>query len=341
MGNYTKQNFRAGEVLRASQLNAMDAILEQLANNQGSGSGSGGSLDIHYTPEQIETILDYVKQTLYIPLISNEYDIHLDIPEWLEQYLFANSSTYLNEIIDNTVDIMQYLPLNWMQTIDTYVSGEDKLNLYINNNFYKSYVGFEVAGTGDIGLTLFIPEDNYISIVQAAMASMSGSDNIMSDNELYDMLGKVLILSMKNGDEFMSVITFTPYNCILTKLNYSDTINISSSGVLALNWIESICNNFGETYPSNFFNLSAYCKIAKNGYSVRQPSSCQFTGWPWELEFDVTDIADGMLCGKSYVHFMKNNETYHAEFLTDKDIFIDINAFKEFNDRISALENNN
>lgn len=34
--SYTKQHFRQGDILRASQLNAMDDVLAELANNTSS-----------------------------------------------------------------------------------------------------------------------------------------------------------------------------------------------------------------------------------------------------------------------------------------------------------------
>lgn len=49
---------------------------------------------------------------------NNEYDIYIEVPEWLSTYLFApNSNTYINEIVGDDADIMSYLPMHWTEYI--------------------------------------------------------------------------------------------------------------------------------------------------------------------------------------------------------------------------------
>ena len=50
--SYSKHNFKAGDVIRAAQLNAMDAQIEALSN-QGSQGGQGG-----VTREEMENAIE-------------------------------------------------------------------------------------------------------------------------------------------------------------------------------------------------------------------------------------------------------------------------------------------
>lgn len=192
----------------------MDDMLAELANNTSSG---GGDLNIKYTSEEVELILDTVKQMLIIPMPENEYDIYIEVPEWLSTYLFSeDSDTYLNEIAGDDADIMSYLPMNWTEYIDAPLSSKDKINLYINNTIYKSYVGIEVISDTTISMTMFVPEENYRILLQLITASMYGSSSSgdsMGEDELLKIAGKILILGLKNGEDSMSAMTTLPYKC--------------------------------------------------------------------------------------------------------------------------------
>lgn len=348
--SYTKQQFRQGDILRASQLNAMDDMLAELANNTSSG---GGDLNIKYTSEEVELILDTVKQMLMIPMPDNEYDIYIEVPEWLNTYLFStNSDTYINEIVGDDADIMSYLPMNWTEYIDAPLSSKDKINLYINNTIYKSYIGIEAGPDGPdspISITIFVPEENYTTLVRLMMSEMNGgssSDEPLGDDALMQILGKILILGAKNGDDSMGAITTLPYKCRQyygSGYNSYTETRTDADDIRLFNWVETLYNDFDNKFPDNCFLISTTCVVSEGGgYSFRTPSNCEFTGWPWKLTFDHTDFNNGVLYGKSSVQYIKNDDgTFTKDYLDDECEFITTNSFIDLKHRLEALENNN
>lgn len=345
--NYSKHNFKAGDVIRAAHLNDMDAMLAKLANNTSSG---GGGLNIKYTSEEVELILDTVKQMLMIPMPENEYNIYIEVPEWLNTYLFStNSDTYINEIVGDDVDIMSYLPMNWTEYIDAPISSNDKINLYINNTIYKTYIGINAGPDPSLSLTIFVPEENYTTLLQLMMTAMNGgssSDASMTEDILFEMIGKILIIGLVNGDEFMSTMTTLPYKCRQYYSSglgsYFETLT-DANDIRLFNWVETLYNDFNESFISNCFMITTSCRVsADGGYSLRTPSNCEFTGWPWKLTFDHTDFNNGVLYGKSAVQYTKNDDgTFTKAYLDDESEFITTNSFIDMKHRLEALENNN
>lgn len=233
--------------------------------------------------------------------------------------------------------------------IDARISSNDKINLYINNTIYKSYIGIESVIDASASLTIFVPEDNYTTLVQAMMSEMndgSSSNDPIGDDALTRILGKILILGLKNGDEFMSVITTTPYKCRqscgISGNSFTDT-GTDADDIRLFNWVETLYNDFNEKFPDNCFVITTSCIVNEvNTYSFRTPSNCEFTGWPWKLTFDYTDVNNGVLYGKSAVQYTKNDDgTFTKDYLADECAFITIDSFIDLKHRLEALENNN
>lgn len=135
-------------------------------------------------------------------------------------------------------------------------------------------------------------------------------------------------------------MTLLPYKCGLGRNSYPNDSIIIYDGhdQRLLNWIEKLYLDYGETKISDYFQISVECKVDKNRYHNRIPMSYDFTGWPWKVTINATDLDSGILYGRSYVQFTKNESTYTQTFLVDEDVFIKGEDLKEIMNYLNKAE---
>lgn len=298
-------------------------------------SGNGGSLNIHYSDKEIEYILDQTINIFRIPIIDEEYNIYIEVPEWLNSYLTTTKD--INTFAD--ADPFSYLPMQWAQMIDQPLTKKTKLTLYINNSFYRSYIPTVLMAAEDQELLMYIPEDSFATLLPTLMSQNSES---MNPDSMYSLAGKLLILGMYQGGSSQTVITLLPYQCSLGTWNdFTESVTIGhANDIRLLNWVEKLYLDYGEEIVSNYFQIETICKLSKGSYSWRVPMSCDFKGWPWKLPINTTDSEKGMIYGRSYVQYNKQDSTYTRTFLVDEDVFITGDDLKALMNHLKEIEQN-